>query len=226
VQHVSSEMRLLAPLLGLTLFALACSGSATTDLGVDDPMTLPEPEDAASPNDARGLPVSDGGPTTPPDGSVGDLATMSLTIDKATRPITLVDPSGFVPTAKLSADGKSLEIRAWVTPPNTHDGGYAVEESVLLTIPMKLGKVGCGQGSMMYLHSRLYDLSPPGAPVYNPFESFQTKAAGGACSISTTTISDTWVEGSASGTLTRVKNINGTSAASLTFAISYRVPRR
>lgn len=191
------------------------------------PTTLPAPEDAgAPPSDPGTPPVSDGGTTPSPDGSVGELATMSLTIAKEARTIALTDPTGFVPNAKLSADGASIEIRAWVTPPNTHDGGYSVEESVVLTIPVKVGTTNCSKGGVAYTHSRLYDLSPPEAPVYNPFEAYETKDGGGACSIVTTSITDAWVEGSASGTLTRTKNVNGTSAATLAFTISYRVPRR
>ena len=223
MQKLSLEMRLLAPLFGLLL--IACSGTAGTDLGSDGLVSLPEPKDAGALSEASTPPPSDGGTTPPAEAGVGELGTVSLTIAKEARPITLTDPN-FVPNAKLSADGLSLEISAWVTPPNTHDGGYSVEESVHLTVPIKVGTANCAKGGVAYQHSRLYDLSPPGAPVYNPFESFETKDSGGACSLVTKSVTDTWVEGSASGTLTRIKNVNGTSAATLAFTISYRVPRR
>ena len=214
-------MRLLAPAF---LFLVACSGAANSGIDTEEPQLLPAPASptAAPPPAAPGDPV-----TTPPTqgGDVGELATVALTIDKDPRPIDVTDANGFVPSAKVAADGKTLEIRAWVTPPNTHEGGYAVEESFVLAIPMTVGKSNCGQGAASYSHSRLYEQSPASAPVYNPFEAFVTKDSGGACTITTKSISDTWVEGTATGTLTRTKSVNGNSAASLAFTITYRVPR-
>lgn len=199
---------------------IACSGSNSAVS--DDLVTLPEP-DAGTLVDPAPSPTSDAGLTPTGDASTADLATVSLSIAKIDRPVTLVDANGFVPQAKTV--GESIEVRVWVTPPNTHEGGYSVEEGFTLSIPAKVGTAKCTAASASYVHSRLYDASPEGAPVYNPFESFATKAAASACTITTKTIDAKWVEGTATGTMTRIKNVNGTSAAAVAFTITYRVPR-